>query len=205
MDGSPLFPPLLTFLAVAAYGAVHSFLAGTRPRRAARRLFGEAGWRGYRLAYNVFSVISLIPVLAIPARDPGRLLYALPAPWAGLALAGQALAAVAAAITLWQTDAWRFAGLRQLLGEETSAPPRLVLHGLYRWVRHPLYTCALVFLWLTPLMTTSLLALYLGLSAYLVVGSVFEERRLVAEYGEAYRVYQGQVPRLVPFGRPRPD
>ncbi|MGH2606675.1 MAG: methyltransferase family protein, partial [Anaerolineales bacterium] len=95
--------------------------------------------------------------------------------------------------------------LRQLMGEENSAPPRLVRHGLYRWVRHPLYTCALVFLWLTPVMTMSLLALYLGLSAYLVVGSVFEERRLVAEFGEAYREYQRQVPRLVPFGRPRSD
>lgn len=197
--------PLAILLAVAVYGAVHSFLAGRERRRTARRLFGQAGWRGYRLAYNILSVISLIPVLAIPARDPGRSLYALPAPWAGLALAGQALAAVAAAITLWQTDLWSFAGLRQLRGEENPAPPRLVRHGLYRWVRHPLYTCALVFLWLTPVMTTSLLALYLGLSAYLVVGSIFEERRLLAEFGEAYREYQRQVPRLVPFGRPRAD
>jgi protein-S-isoprenylcysteine O-methyltransferase Ste14 len=45
----------------------------------------------------------------------------------------------------------------------------------------------------------ALLTLYLGLSAYLVLGSVFEERRLVAAFGESYRDDQRQVPRILPF------
>lgn len=210
--------PLATLLGVAAYGAVHSLLAAQPAKDMAIRVFGNPARRGYRLAYNAFAVVSLVPVLALPARDPGPLLYALPWPWAGAALAGQALAALGVLAALRQTDLWEFLGLRQLFDpgpaarrarDAAPAPgaqeSRLVVAGLYRWVRHPAYTFGLIFLWLTPVMTTSLLALYLGLSAYLVVGSVFEEKRLVAEFGQPYREYQRRVPRLVPLGRPRPD
>lgn len=48
-------------------------------------------------------------------------------------------------------------------------------------------------------MTTSILALNLGLSAYLYIGSRFEERRLQEEFGDAYSRYQHSVPRLVPL------
>jgi protein-S-isoprenylcysteine O-methyltransferase Ste14 len=74
----------------------------------------------------------------------------------------------------------------------------LVTTGLYRHVRHPLYTAGLAFLWLSPVMTTTLMALYAGLSVYLYVGSLFEERRLQAEFGPAYAEYQKRVPRLFP-------
>ena len=99
---------------------------------------------------------------------------------------------------LLQTDAWHFLGLRQLISTSNEDPPRLQIHGLYRWVRHPLYSAGLLFIWLTPVMTASVLALNLGLTAYIYVGSVFEERRLIAEFGQPYREYQRRVPRLIP-------
>ena len=57
---------------------------------------------------------------------------------------------------------------------------------------------SLLFIWLMPVMTTSVLALNLGLTAYIYIGSLFEERRLVAEFGEPYTAYQRRVPRLIP-------
>jgi protein-S-isoprenylcysteine O-methyltransferase Ste14 len=48
------------------------------------------------------------------------------------------------------------------------------------------------------MMTTSTLALFFGLTLYIYIGSIFEERRLIAEFGEAYREYQRSVPRLIP-------
>jgi protein-S-isoprenylcysteine O-methyltransferase Ste14 len=208
--------PFAILIAVAAYGVAHSLLAGEGAKAIAARLFGESGRRSYRLAYNAVAVLTLLPVLIIPARDPGRLLYACPWPWAGLALAGQGLALLVGIFALWQMGLSHFVGLRQLRGPRVSStsagsmrtddtrPPRLVINGLYRRVRHPLYSCVFVFLFLTPVMTTSLLTLYLGLSAYLVLGSVFEERRLVAAFGETYRDYQRQVPRILPFCRAAP-
>jgi protein-S-isoprenylcysteine O-methyltransferase Ste14 len=65
-------------------------------------------------------------------------------------------------------------------------------------VRHPLYFFGLLFLWLTPVMTINLLTTYLLFTLYFYIGSFFEERRLRAEFGPAYRQYQQRVPRLIP-------
>jgi len=189
---------VFTLLAVAAYGALHSVLASLWAKRLARGSLGEAGARAYRLAYNVVAVLTLLPVLAVPAVSPGSELYRVRLPWVALTLAGQGLALAALAFGLLQTDPWHFLGVRQLVEKEGERPSRLVVSGLYRWVRHPLYTAGLVFIWLTPWMTTSVLALNLALTAYILIGSGFEERRLTVEFGPAYTDYVRCVPRLLP-------
>jgi protein-S-isoprenylcysteine O-methyltransferase Ste14 len=47
--------------------------------------------------------------------------------------------------------------------------------------------------------------LNLGVTLYIYLGSIHEERRLVREFGRAYQEYQRQVPRLLPFWPPSPD
>jgi protein-S-isoprenylcysteine O-methyltransferase Ste14 len=42
------------------------------------------------------------------------------------------------------------------------------------------------------------LLLNLSLTLYLYIGSVFEEQRLVDEFGDNYINYQQDVPRLIP-------
>jgi len=39
-------------------------------------------------------------------------------------------------------------------------------------------------------------------TAWIIVGTVLEERDLVADYGEVYQYYQRAVPMLVPYRRP---
>ena len=97
-----------------------------------------------------------------------------------------------------QTGITSFIGLRQLLLPEDTSPPRLVTDGLYRYVRHPLYTAGLVFIWLIPIMTWNLLALIIGLSVYVITGAYFEERKLLLEFGDAYAEYRQHTPMLVP-------
>ncbi|NIN65938.1 MAG: hypothetical protein GTO63_14845, partial [Anaerolineae bacterium] len=116
----------LTLLGVAAYGGLHSLLATHWAKDQARRLFGQGVDRIYRLAYNIVGALTLIPVLAIPARLPGRSLYQVPWPWAGLALALQLAALLVVVLGVMQTDAWHFLGLRQLVGAEQH-PPKLVV------------------------------------------------------------------------------
>jgi protein-S-isoprenylcysteine O-methyltransferase Ste14 len=74
-----------------------------------------------------------------------------------------------------------------------------VKEGLYRWVRHPLYTAGLVFIWLSPVMSANLLVFFAGLSAYLVIGAFFEERKLIHAYGDAYRRIQQTTPMFIPW------
>mgnify|MGYP005843633251 CR=1 FL=1 len=195
-------------LVIAAYAvvycAIHSWLASQRMKNWARRTFGPVADRWYRLAYNTLATAMLLPFAALFVLLPDQVLYVFPAPWLYLALIIQAVAAVGVVYGVWITDAWHFLGLRQLLGGKCPPPchPPLSVHGLYRWVRHPLYFLGLVFMWASPRMSVNTAALFAVFSLYLYVGSIFEERRLVADYGAAYRHYQRQVPRLLPWRGP---
>ena len=191
---------LLILLSLFAWGLLHSLTASLWAKARARQLFGPSAGRGYRLAYNLVAGITLLPVFALAALLPDRELYAIPLPWSLLTLLLQAGAAVALAAGLLQTGVWSFLGLRQIFTQE-DAPPQLVVRGLYRWVRHPLYTAGLVLIWLTPVMTANLLALDAGLTLYIIVGAMFEERKLQAEFGEAYAVYKRRTPMLIPGAR----
>jgi protein-S-isoprenylcysteine O-methyltransferase Ste14 len=193
-----MFEPLAIVAGVLVYGAVHSLLASVRVKQWARSRLGPRTDRFYRLAYNAFAVVSFVPVLALLAWLPGKTIYQLRLPWSALALTGQAAALMTLAAGLLQTDPWSFLGLRQVTEGTPAEPGHLMVTGLYRWVRHPLYTAGLLLIWLTPVMTTSILALNLSLTLYIIVGSRLEERRLLAEFGQAYADYQAAVPGLIP-------
>jgi protein-S-isoprenylcysteine O-methyltransferase Ste14 len=199
MSIDPALSFALILAAMLLYGLVHSFLASLTVKAWVQHELGEWAGRTYRLIFNLFAVISLLPVLALPALLPDRRLYAIPIPWLLLTLALQGLAVVALLLGLLQTGLWSFLGLSQLNGSNPNGPSRLVVRGLYRWVRHPLYSAGLVFIWLTPLMTTNLLAFNLGATVYLILGALFEERKLLREFGQEYARYRAATPMLVPW------
>ncbi len=178
------------------YTVLHSVLASRWCKNAVRHRLGAGGARVYRLAYNVFSVISFLPVLLLLAVLPDQTLYLVPSPWRWFMVGGQFLALAGAAVALLQTDLWQFVGLAQLFAVPVASP--LMVTGLYRWVRHPIYFFSLGLIWLTPVMSANLLTLNVLFTLYFFIGSIYEERRLVAEFGEVYRDYQRRVPRLIP-------
>ena len=47
-------------------------------------------------------------------------------------------------------------------------------------------------------MSLNWLAFAVSCNVYFFIGSIFEERKLVREFGDAYRAYQQRVPRLLP-------
>lgn len=196
---SVFLAPLIVFLSVVVYGVVHSLLASNGIKNLARRLFGSHVDRWYRLAYNIFALISLLPVLALPALLPDKTLYVVAPPWVYLTLLGQVLAVGLLIVGFLQTGVWSFLGFRQLVAGDGKGGTRLEVRGLYRYVRHPLYTAGLLFIWMTPVMTINVLALYLGLTIYIVIGAYLEEGRLVQEFGAAYEDYKKGTPMLVPF------
>jgi protein-S-isoprenylcysteine O-methyltransferase Ste14 len=124
--------------------------------------------------------------------------------WIAVALSG-----LAAALLIVSGYAVRrtidFLGVRpiraHLRGEVPRATPFFVA-GPYRWVRHPLYACILALFWIRPDMTADGLVLAILWSGWIVVGTILEERDLVAHFGDEYRRYQRRVPMLVPWRRP---
>lgn len=194
-----LLSVLILTLFFAAYAVLHSLLAALALKNWAQRIFGAGVERWYRLAYNVIAVITLLPLFPLLAWLPSQTLYVVPSPWRWLMVGGQLLALAALAVTLLQTGLFHFLGLAQVVAARPAASGTLNTGGFYDWVRHPLYLFSLLFLWLTPVMTTTLLTTYLLFTLYFYLGSIFEERRLLAEFGPAYRDYQQRVPRLLPF------
>lgn len=190
--------PLIVLLVVLVYGLVHSLLASLWFKDLICRWMGSSADRWYRLVFNLLAGLTFLPVVAVPALLPDQSLYAIHFPWVLITSMGQLLAVYALLIGLRQTGVWQFLGLRQMVTSEKADPPEFVGGGLYRHVRHPLYTAGLVFIWLTPLMTLNILALNLGLTGYLIIGAKFEERKLEREFGEVYLSYREKTPMLIP-------
>ncbi len=91
-----------------------------------------------------------------------------------------------------------FVGFTELAPDRVDA--KLLCEGIYRRVRHPKYASAFLGIFGFALFTNYSGALVMGVlnlpALYLV--TVLEERELVDRFGEAYRQYQADVPRLLP-------
>lgn len=193
-------------LACAVYGVLHSWLASHQAKGIAARLFGGRAYhRFYRIFFSAAGALTALPLLVMVILLPDKTLYTIPIPWVYGTLLLQAAAVVGLLVGVLQTGALSFLGIKQAMAGNADHPPQedLVIRGLYRWVRHPLYTMSLLFIWLTPVMSWNILALNLGLTAYLLVGSIFEERKLVQQFGKAYEEYRNRTPRIIPWFRTR--
>ena len=78
---------------------------------------------------------------------------------------------------------------------------QLITHGIYRFIRHPIYLGATIGLMGVAVYASSLYGL-LALSALIPVflnRIRMEERLLIDEFGDAYRTYKEDTSKLIPF------
>jgi protein-S-isoprenylcysteine O-methyltransferase Ste14 len=183
-------------LSIAAWGLIHSGMASVSFKESFRRIIGARFAPFYRLFFNIFSLVSIAPILYLMAALPDKNFYQAQPPWSYLMSAGQGLSAFLLLVSLLQTDVLAFAGLRQLFEQERNGS--LVTNGVYRLVRHPLYTFGLLIIWLSPQVSINSFIAYLAFTAYILIGIVFEERKLLREFGQAYADYKSVTPMLIP-------
>jgi len=178
------------------FGLQHSGMARRAFKRPWTRLVPA------HLERSVYAAVSglLLLGLALAWQPlPGPELWRLPWPAVAVALAGWA----GATLISLRFDHLGLFGVRQVWEHGREATPdRLYVLGPYRYVRHPVLACTLLFLWGQPVMTPTLAALSGGLTLYVLIGLQFEERDLLARFGPAYAAYRRRVPALLPWRPP---
>ena len=189
----------LVALAWLSFGFGHSVLTTPTAQVCLSRLFG----RWSRIVYNLIAAIHLAAVLWVGERwvsasNLGGLAEAgLWFDGARLVLAGAG--ALLLVIAAREYDLGRFSGMAQLRGAATGDEPLLV-KGVHRYMRHPLYLGAMMILWARA-ETDAQLATAVWTSTYFYIGAFFEERKLVRLYGQAYCDYQRETPAFLPWRR----
>ena len=117
------------------------------------------------------------------------------------AMLGLAVVLFALGLGLYLRAVWDFAVLGKGTPAPIDAPKRLVVQGIYRYTRNPLYISMLTVIaaW-AALFGTAVLLAYAGV--LFVVYSLFvrlhEEPRLARVFGEEYAAYTQQVGRWLP-------
>jgi protein-S-isoprenylcysteine O-methyltransferase Ste14 len=204
---------LQVLFATAAFAVVHSALAATSVKDAVAVRFRN-GRHLYRAAYNAHAVAAFGLLVWYIARRPKRTIYRFRGVSAGLMRLGQLGGIGFAVAAARATGLATLSGLDNVMAIVSGTPARPVpaaqgpeahesgalrIRGPFELVRHPLNLAPLAPFWLTPHMTSRRLAFNLAATAYLAVGSIHEEKRLLRQYGEAYAAYQrGGVPFYLP-------
>jgi len=84
-------------------------------------------------------------------------------------------------------------------GADLYTGHRLVMHGPFRWTRHPMYLAVIVGAFGALLIfQTWAMAIFVPMSFVVVLRAGREEELLEREFGEEWRAYTQQVPKWIP-------
>lgn len=185
------------------WGTLHSFLIepGVVDRLQRQLPFLS---RYYRIGYNSVALITVLPLFWYSRTISAEPVFS----WQDWGVLLRYFLLVVA-IFLFSSGAKRYdlqdflgvrqlrSGQRHLLLSEDAAFPAVGVHGV---TRHPWYLGSLLFIWtILPRYSSGELVAVIVLSGYLLVGTWSEERKILRNYGEAYRLYQQNVSMLFPW------
>lgn len=82
----------------------------------------------------------------------------------------------------------------------TRKEHKLSTHGIYRWIRHPLYTVGSSFYISFGLMADNWFIIFMGVLTFIVMAirTPKEEANLIAKFGDEYREYMKRTGKFLP-------
>ena len=165
-----------------------------------RKLGGE--FRFYRFLYNIFSLLTLVPLLYYSASIQQELIFS----WHGPLVIIQCLL-IATSCSLFLTGGWNysipmFLGIHQIKTKREnwslSEHDTFVASGIHRMIRHPWYLGGMMIVWARDLSLSTIIN-NIVITSYFIIGTYLEERKLIREFGEQYRKYQANVSMFFPY------
>lgn len=186
---------------LACWCALHSALISLSVTDYLKKLLDNL-FRFYRLFFNLVSLATLAPIVWY-----GLGLKSAPFfEWNGyLKMVQMILLGVGVFLFLAGAKHYNglvFLGIKQIrektVYDSLSKTNRFKTTGILGFIRHPWYTAVIALLWAQNLDISVLLA-NIVFTAYLIIGTFLEERKLVMEFGDQYRAYQKTVSMFIPY------
>jgi len=181
--------------------SLHSLLISGFIVTGMKKALGER-FAYYRVIFNVFSLVALIPILIYEFSIPEEVIFAWPGPWEILRLG-----MVGASFLLFYGGA-KVYDLKYVLGikqvdelRQGIRPEPMIFNtsGILHFVRHPWYSGAILFIWAFGRISDVSLVTKIILTAYVIIGTFLEEIKLVRDIGAPYAEYRQKVPMLIPW------
>jgi methanethiol S-methyltransferase len=193
---------VLIALVLTGYCSLHSYLISIRFTKLMMRSL-KSYYAFYRLFYVLISIVLLVPVIHYTGQLKSDVIIYYHPPWSVFRyiLTTFSLLIFFKAF-FFDYDFLSFLGLRQIMNFRkimTANPEEGIKKtGLLGIVRHPMYFALIVFLWCQTFRLSDIVVNTV-LTAYIIIGTMLEERKLVLEFGETYIQYQKEVPMLIPY------
>ncbi len=192
---------LLIALIWTGYCSLHSYLISIRFTELMKQIL-KSYYAFYRFFYVLISITLLFPVFHYTGQLESEAVLSYQPPWSVVryVIVTCSLLIFSKAF-IFDYDSLAFLGIRQILNfrkKTLNQQEGIRKIGLLGIVRHPMYFATILLLWchtfrLSDIVTNSVL------TAYVIIGTMLEERKLVLEFGDSYVQYQKEVPMLIPF------
>ncbi len=177
------------------YYALHSALA-TDGIKAYFRNNLPAVYGQYRLLYSFFALVNFLLLFWFHLLLNSELIFQKNLLSDGIGIVFGLLGFLIFILAIRQYPIYYWLGTNGPSNGET-----LVISGINRWVRHPLYlavlTLMIAYFLLFPSWKNLVFATVTFL--YIIIGALLEERKLIQKYGDEYVAYKHKVKMLVPY------
>ena len=198
------------FLLWMFFGLQHSLLARPSTKSMIKNTLGQSfEAHFYPILYFISQCLVFLALYdAIRHLKPATVLFEMPEGWVPFVFWFNRVANLFLIITVFHFDIGKFTGISQLVqffrlkGEgvkQLSLNNTLNSSYLYRYIRHPMYLgILLVFISSTTIYTELFFVNLFCIIMYVEIGSHFEEKSLIRQFGNHYIDYQKTTKRYIP-------